>query len=216
MLCWHDGRHSGRSGIHPAPSASRPGISDRTLLLQIMSDIASTRWFRFRCGDLKPRGFWMYADWICGLPCRFHPGFLPPLAGADIVVPTSTTDSRCVPTVSAPTMCRGGFLCPFRPCFQCGVASVAAPPKVHGPALAGGAHASAKGKTYDSVGGLVDTGDFCLGEGNFPRTSCFAWWSGPTGFNQRSCHTSGRPVPPIASVLCDQPPGMMLCSDNNL
>ncbi|KAK7046368.1 hypothetical protein R3P38DRAFT_69396 [Favolaschia claudopus] len=49
-----------------------------------------------------------------------------------------------------------------------------------------GAHAHCKGTTCDSVGVLVDTGDFYLGRGNSTQV--------PQGFNRRSRHSNGRPV----------------------
>ncbi|KAK7006958.1 hypothetical protein R3P38DRAFT_3035691, partial [Favolaschia claudopus] len=49
-----------------------------------------------------------------------------------------------------------------------------------------GAHAHCKGTTCDSVGVLVDTGDFYLGRENSTQV--------PQGFNRRSCHSNGRPV----------------------
>ncbi|KAK7007098.1 hypothetical protein R3P38DRAFT_3031747 [Favolaschia claudopus] len=49
-----------------------------------------------------------------------------------------------------------------------------------------GAHAHCKGTTCDSVGVLVDTGDFYLGRENSTQV--------PQGFNRRSRHSNGRPV----------------------
>ncbi|KAK6984436.1 hypothetical protein R3P38DRAFT_3104359 [Favolaschia claudopus] len=49
-----------------------------------------------------------------------------------------------------------------------------------------GAHAHCKGTTCDSVGVIVDTGDFYLGRENSTQV--------PQGFNRRSRHSNGRPV----------------------
>ncbi|KAJ7825074.1 hypothetical protein B0H13DRAFT_331172 [Mycena leptocephala] len=67
-------------------------------------------------------------------------------------------------------------------------------------------HASAKGRRTTAFSGLVDTGDLYLGGGNPFRTLAHsARGQVPQGFNQRSCHSNGRPVCSLPASCAIEP-----------